>query len=126
MTFSPFPLDWLYCPFDIIWKDVFQLEFILKWKYFGLTYHILSETIWLFCFCILSSNIYPKIKFTANNRSDLCNFYNKVIVFFLFLSEKIFLFFFAEFELLKFHNNIVKKSQKLNKWNLLKICLQVT
>ena len=25
-----------------------------------------------------------------------------------------------------FHNNIVKISEKLNKWNLLKICLQVT
>ena len=30
-----------------------------------------------------------------------------------------FLFFFAEFELLVFHNNIVKSSEKLNKQNLL-------
>ena len=34
--------------------------------------------------------------------------------------------FFAEFELLMFRNNIVKISEKLNKRNLLKICLQVT
>ena len=38
----------------------------------------------------------------------------------------IFLFFFAEFELLMFQNNIMKISEKLNKRNLLKICLQVT
>ena len=39
-----------------------------------------------------------------------------------------FLLFFAELELLMFHYNIVKISEKkkLNKRNLLKICLQVT
>ena len=36
------------------------------------------------------------------------------------------LLFFSQFKLLKFHNNIVKISEKLNKWNMLKICLQVT
>ena len=39
---------------------------------------------------------------------------------------KYFLLFFAEFELLMFHNNIVKIWEKMNKWKLLKICLQVT
>ena len=34
-----------------------------------------------------------------------------------------FLLFFAEFELLMFYNNIVKISEKMNKWNLLKIWL---
>ena len=29
--------------------------------------------------CVLFSNIHPKIKFMANNWSDLCNFYSKVI-----------------------------------------------
>ena len=44
-----------------------------------------------------------------------------------FLSKKIYFiyFFFAEFELRMFHNNIVKISEKLDKRNLLKICLQV-
>ena len=37
-----------------------------------------------------------------------------------------FFFFFVEYELLTVHNNIVKISEKLNKRNLLKICLQVT
>ena len=69
--------------------------------------------------------MYAKIKFIAKNWSDLCNFYNKVI-FWNFCLRKYFLLFFAEYELLMFHNNIVKISEKLNKQNLLKICLQVT
>ena len=48
--------------------------------------------------------------------SDLCNFYSKVI-FLEFFTKKIFLIFFAEFELLMFHNYIVKTSEKLNKRN---------
>ena len=110
---------------DITWKDVFCLAFYYKWKYFVLIDHILSETICLFCFCVLFSNIYPKIKFTAKNWSDLCNFYSKMI-FWIFCRRNIFLLFFVEFELLIFHNNIVKNSEKLNKENLLKVCLLVT
>ena len=53
----------LYCLFNITRKDVFRLAFYLKWKYFVLNDHILSETICLFCFCVLFSNMYPKIKF---------------------------------------------------------------
>ena len=68
-----------YCPFDISWKDVFCLAFYFKWKSFVLTDHILSETICLFYFCVLFSNIYTKIKFTAKSWSDLCSFYTKVI-----------------------------------------------
>ena len=79
----------LYCPFDISWKDVFCLAFSLKWKYFVLIDHILSETICLFWFCVLFSNTYPKIKFIAENWSDICNFYRTMIVF-EFLSKKIF------------------------------------
>ena len=78
-----------YCPFDISRKDVFCLAFHLKWKYFVLTDHILSETICLFYFCVLFSNSYTKIKFTAKSWSDLCNFYSKLI-FWNFLSKKIF------------------------------------
>ena len=66
-----------------------------------------------------------KIKVTAKSWSDLCNFCSKVI-FWNFCQRKYFLLFFAEFELLMFYNNIVKISEKLNKWNLLKIWLQVT
>ena len=103
----------------------FCLAFYLKWKCFVLIDYILSETICLFCFCVLFSNMYPKIKFIARNCSDLCNFYSKV--FFLnFCLSKYLLLFFAEFELLMFHNTIVKILEKLNKWNLLKNCLQVT
>ena len=51
-------------------------------------------------------------------------FLSKSDFFLIFVSENIFLFFFAEFELLIFHNNIVKLSAE--KLNLLKICLQVT
>ena len=80
-----------YCPFDISWKDVFCLAFYFKWKYFVLTDHILSETICLFYFCVLFSNIYTKIKFTAKNWSDLCNFCSKVI-FFIFVLVNIFYF----------------------------------
>ena len=74
-------MDPLYCPFDIhvSRKDVFCLAFYLKWKYFVLIDYILSETICLFCFCVLFSNIYTKIKFTAKIWSDLCIFYIKVI-----------------------------------------------
>ena len=110
-----------YCPFDISRKDVFCLAFSLKWKYFALIDHILSETICLFWFCVLFSNMYPKIKFFAKNWSDLCNFYSKRI-FLNFCLRKYFLLFFAEFKLLTFHNNIVKISEKMNKQNLLKIC----
>ena len=105
-----------YCPFDISWKDVFCLAFYFKWKYFVLTDHILSETICLSYFCVLFSNIYTEIKFTAKSWSDLCNFYSKVI-FWNFCLRKYFLLSFDEFELLTFHNNIVKISEKLNNWN---------
>ena len=61
----------------------------------------------------------------AKSWSDLCNFYSKVI-FWNFCLRKHFLLFFAEFELVMFYNNIVKISEKLNKWNMLKIWLQIT
>ena len=114
-----------YCPFDIARKNIFCFAFYFKWKYFVLIDHILSETIYLLCFCVLFSNMYPKIEFTAKNWSDLhvCNFYSKKIFFFHFYLRKYFLLFFVEFKLLMFHNNIVKISEKLNKRNLLKICL---
>ena len=76
--------------------------------------HILSDTTCLFCFCVLFSNIYSKINFTAKSWSDLCNFYSKAI-FWNFYLRKYLLLFFAEFELLMLHNNIVKISENLKK-----------
>ena len=61
--------------------------------------------------------MYPKIKFIAKNWSDLRNFYSKVI-FLDFCLSKHFLLFFAEFELLMFHNNIVKISEKIEQVKL--------
>ena len=74
----------------------------------------------VFCsqICTLKLNLRPNIGLTyaISIESDFLEFFIKKIVF----------NFFAEFELLMFHNNIVKISEKLNKQNLLKICLQVT
>ena len=72
---------------------------------------LLSETICLFCFFVLFSKIYPKIKFMAKNWSDLCNFYSDVF-FWKFCIRKYFLLFLAEFELQMFHNITVKISEK--------------
>ena len=118
-------LNCILLSFQHLLERHFCLAFYFKWKYFVLIDHILSETIRLFCFCVLFSNIFTKIKVTAKSWSDLCNFYSKVI-FWNFCLRKYFLLFFAEFELLMFFNNIVKISEKLNKWNLLKIRLQIT
>ena len=85
----------------------------------------LIETICLFCFCVLFSNIYAKIKLQPKVGLTYAISIVKWF-FFNFCLRKYFLLFFAEFELLMFHNNIVKISEKLNKWNLLKIWLQIT
>ena len=81
--------------------------------------HILSETIGLFCFYDLFSNINPKIKIGLTYTISIVK---RFLFFFFFFLRKYFLFFFAD--LLMFHNKIVKISEKLNERNLLKICLQ--
>ena len=48
----------------------FWLTFYFKWIYFVLIDHILSETLCLFHFCVLFSNIYLKIKIMVKNWSD--------------------------------------------------------
>ena len=53
----------------------------------------------------------------AKSWSDLCNFYSKVI-FFEFVFKKIFFTFFAETELLIFHNNTVKIIRKIEEVDL--------
>ena len=114
-----------YCLFDITQKDVFCLAFYFEWKYFDLVGHILSETICLFCFCVLFSNWYPKTKFTAINWPDRFNSYSKLIFRILYV-RNYFSFFAAGLRLLMSHNNIVKITEKLNKRNLWKTCLQNT
>ena len=52
-------------------------------------WQLMMDSYSLFCFCILFSNIYPKIKFTAKNWSDL---YKVKWFFFIFLLENIFYF----------------------------------
>ena len=118
-----FDLNFVLVSFRLHPKRHFFLTFYFKCKYLVLIDHIFSETTCLFCFCVLFLDMYPKFKFTGKNWSDLCNFYNKVILW-NFCLRKYFLLFFAEFELMMIHNNIVKISEKLN--NLLKICFQVT
>ena len=91
----------------------FFLAFYFKGKHCVLNDHIISETICVFCFCVLFSNIYPKIKFTAQNWSYLYNFILKALfLFFYFCLIKYFLLSFAEFERLMLHKNIVKISEK--------------
>ena len=83
-----------YCAFDSYRQDVLCLAIYFKWKYFVLIDNIIRNhfMICLFCFCVLFSNIYPKIKFfIAKIWSDLCNFYRKEI-FLEFFTEKIFFF----------------------------------
>ena len=49
---------------------------------------------------------------------DLCDFYSKVIFWNFCLKKYFVLFFFAEFELLMFHDNIVKNSEKIEQAEL--------
>ena len=107
-------------------EKCFLLRILFKMKVFVLIDNILSETICIFCFCVLFSNIYPKIRYTVKNQSDLCKFYSKVIFFFKFLSKKVFLTFLSWIWIIDVsHINIVKISEKINKQNLLKTCLQL-
>ena len=86
-----------FCPFDITRKDVFCMAFYFKLKYFLLIDNILSETICLFYFCVLFSNIYLKIKFIAKNIGLACAISIVKIIFGYFIKENIFLLFFAGF-----------------------------
>ena len=107
---------------------LFCLAFYLEWKYFVLTDHILSETICLFCFCVLFSNMCAKIKFMAKNWYDLCNFFSllKWFFFFFFLFKKFFFFTFhcwiwitgvSQWYCENFRKNWISRTMK--------ICLQV-
>ena len=106
-------------------KTFFAWRFILNENIlFWLT--ISNQKPFVFSVSVVCSQIFTvKLNLRPKNWSDPCNFYSKVI-FWSFCLRKYFLLFFAEFKLLMFHNNIVKISEKMNKRNLLKICLQVT
>ena len=54
--------------------------------------------------------MYPKIRFSTKNWSDLCNFYSKVI-FWNFCLRTFFSLFLAEFELLMFHNTTIEQAE---------------
>ena len=74
-----------------------------------------------FSFCTLFSNIFCKINFMAKKRSDLhvYIFYRK-LDFRKKIIGKYVLLFSTDFLLLMFHNNTLKISENLKKWNLLK------
>ena len=65
------------------------LAFYLKYKCFVLIDQIVSETICLFCFCDLFSNIYPYIKFSIK---FFLTYAVSIVMYFFF-----FFFFFLNF-----------------------------
>ena len=106
-------------------KTFLASRFISNETVFFLIDHILSETICLSCFCTLFSNIYHKFKFMAKIGPTSAI----SIVNWIFGKKKIrkyVLFFFTDFEKTMFYNHIVKISELLNEWNLLKTCIQTT
>ena len=68
----------------------------------------------------LFSNIYPHFKFTAKNWPDLCKFYSN------FCLRKYFYFSLLNLNYWCFTTILWKFQKKLNKLNLLKICVEVT
>ena len=78
-----------------------------------------------FCFCVLFSNIDTKIEVTAKSWFVLCN---SKVIFWSFCLRKYFFFYFSLLNLNYWcFTTILWKFQKiLNKWNFLKIWLQVT
>ena len=74
-----------------------------------------QKTICHFPFLCFVLKYLTLIKLMAKNWSGLCKwFFWKVWLWNIY----IFLFFFAEFELLTFHNNTVKISEKLSNWEI--------
>ena len=106
-------------------KTFFAWRFILNENIlFRLT--ISYKKPFAFSVSVFCSQIF-KVKF--NSQPEISLTYAISIVkrsFGVYVLVNIFLLFLAEFELLIFHNNIVKISEKFNKRNLSKICLQVT
>ena len=89
-------------------KMFFALRFIFQGKYSVLIDHILSESICLFCFCVLFSKVYSKIKITIKIGLTYDIFIIKLffylffilfifLFYFIFIFYFIFFFFFLEF-----------------------------
>ena len=112
-----------YYPFNINWKNIFCFAFYFKWKYFVLTTSYQKP--FVFSVSVFCSQNLPK----SNLRPNIGLTYAISIVkwfFKIFCLKKYFLLFFVVFEVLMFHNNTVKFSEKMNYCNLLKFCFQVT
>ena len=118
-----------YCPFDITCKDIFCLAFYFKWKYFVLIDHISSETIRfsfsVFCSQILTQklNLWPKIG--PAYAISIVKGFSVIFV------QVFFFFFFFTFLCWNWIINVSQQycenfTKKMNKQNLLKICLSVT
>ena len=79
--------------------------------------HILSETICLFCFCVLFSTIYPKIKLKKKKKKKKKKTgitYTISIVkwyFGIFILTNVFSVFFGNLQSFMVHDNIVKPSE---------------
>ena len=67
-----------------------------------------------------------KLILWPNMGLDLCNFYSNWILEFFFIKNYFLIFFFTDFKLLIFHKNIVKMTEILKTWNLLKTCIHNT
>ena len=83
----------------------------------------------LFCFSVsaLCFQIFTvKLILWPNNWADMCNFFNSKLDFLGKTIRNYILLFFTDIKLLIFHNNIVKFSEILNKWNLIKTYIQTT
>ena len=103
----------------IAWRFILN-EVILFWL--TISYQkpfVFSASVFCSQICTPKLHLRPKLGLTY--ASSIVK-----VIFLNFCLRKYFLLFFAQFELLMFQNNIVKISEKLNKWNLLKICPQVT
>ena len=108
---------WPYCPIDITQKESFCLAFWLTTSY---------QKPFVFSVSLCSfSNIYPKIKFTPNNWSDLRNFYSKALFGNFCLKYYYFFFFFCWIWITDVSQQYCENvRKKLNMRNLIKI--QVT
>ena len=89
--------------------------------YSGECYRAIMALLFISVFC---SQIFALKLYLRPNWSDVCNFYRKVIflINIYIYKKKYILLFFADFYLILIFHNIVKSSENLYKWKLLKTC----
>ena len=105
-THCPFNIRRTFFFFFFFARCIILNEKVLVW----LT--ISYQTLFVFSVSVLFSNIYPLIKFMAKKKKKKKKKNCQLLLlsdFLDFLSRRIFLLFFVEFELLTFHNNIIEK-----------------